>query len=343
MPPSRRAAELREEDMKRIEFTAFGPPHEVADWVEAPDVGPPGPDEVVVEILAFPINPADLLTIKGQYAIRPSLPATLGAEAAGRIAEVGSGVQGLAPGDRVIVLARDNWAQKRKVPVAAVLRVPADADLLQLAMLKVNPATALLMLRRYVTLEPGDWVIQDAANSGVGTNLIRLARTGGVRTVNIARRAELIEPLKAQGADVVVIDGEDLGERVRRETGGAPIRLAIDAIGGEIVMRLADCLAEGGTVVNYGLLSGRPCMLGAHQTIFKGVTLTGFWLQKALTSMPRMELEKLYGELAGRVRSGELAVDVEVAYPIEEIKAALAHAGREGRGGKILVTPGGRV
>jgi trans-2-enoyl-CoA reductase len=329
--------------MKRVEFAAFGPPHEVGACVEVPDVGGPGPGEVVVEVLAFPINPADLLTMTGNYAIRPPLPATLGAEAVGRIAEIGTGVQGLAPGDRVMILARDNWAQKRRLPAAAVLKVPADGDLLQLAMLKVNPATALLMLRRYVTLEPGDWVIQDAANSGVGTNLIRLARAEGIRTVSVVRRAELIEPLKAQGADVVVTDGEDLAERVREETGGAPIGLAIDAIGGEIVMRLADCLAEGGTIVNYGLLSGKPCMLGAHHTIFKGITLTGFWLQKALTSMPRPELEKLYGELAGRVRSGELAVDIEATYPIEQIKAALAHAGRGGRAGKILVTPNGPV
>jgi trans-2-enoyl-CoA reductase len=329
--------------MKRVEFTAFGPPHEVADCVEVPDVGPPGPDEVVVEVLAFPINPADLLTMTGGYAIRPPLPATLGAEAAGRITEVGAAVRDLEHGDRVIVLARDNWAQKRRVPAAGVLKVPADADLHQLAMLKVNPATALLMLREYVALEPGDWVMQDAANSGVGTNLIRLARADGIRTVNIVRREELIESLRAQGADVVVIDGEDLPERVRAETDGAPIRLASDAIGGEVVMRLADCLAEGGTIVNYGLLSGRPCMLGAHHTIFKGITLTGFWLQRMLTSMPRAELEKLFSELAQRIRSGELAVDVEATYPIEEIKAALAHAGREGRGGKILVTPSGSV
>jgi mitochondrial enoyl-[acyl-carrier protein] reductase / trans-2-enoyl-CoA reductase len=329
--------------MKRVEFAAFGPPHEVGACVEVPDVGGPGPGEVVVEVLAFPINPADLLTMTGDYAIRPPLPATLGAEAVGRIAEVGAGVEGLAPGDLVMVLARDNWAQKRRLPAAAVLKVPAEADPFQLAMLRVNPATALLMLRRYVKLGPGDWAIQDAANSGVGTNLVRLARADGIRTVSIVRRAELIEPLRAQGADVVVTDGEDLAERVRKETGGAPIGLAIDAIGGEIVMRLADCLAEGGTIVNYGLLSGEPCMLGAHHTIFKGITLTGFWLQKALTSMPRPELEKLYGELAGRVRSGELAVEIEATYPIEQIKAALAHAGREGRGGKILVTPNGPV
>jgi mitochondrial enoyl-[acyl-carrier protein] reductase / trans-2-enoyl-CoA reductase len=329
--------------MKQVQFTAFGVPHEVAACVEVPEVGPPGPDEVVIEIEAFPINPADLLTITGAYAVRPELPATLGAEGVGRIVAVGSGVRELTVGDRVINLGRDNWCQRRKVPATQALKVPADADVLQLAMLKVNPATALMMLRNYVPLQPGDWVIQDAANSGVGTNLIRLAKADGMRTVNVVRREALIDPLSAIGADTVVVDGDDLAARVRQATGGAPIRLAIDAIGGAIVLRLADCLAEGGTVVNYGLLSGQPCQLGAHHTIFKSITLTGFWLQKALTSMPRRDLEALYADLAGRVASGALRVEVEATYPIEEIKAALAHAAREGRGGKVLVTPNGPV
>jgi mitochondrial enoyl-[acyl-carrier protein] reductase / trans-2-enoyl-CoA reductase len=329
--------------MKQVRFAAFGTPHEVAECVEVPDVGAPGLDEVVIEVEAFPINPADLLTITGGYAVRPQLPATLGAECVGRIASVGSDVQGLAPGDRVINLGRDNWCQRRRVPAAQALAVPADADVLQLAMLKVNPATALLMLRSYVTFQPGDWVIQDAANSGVGTNLIRLAKADGIRTINVVRRSALTQPLQAIGADVVVVDGDDLAARVQGATGGASIRLAIDAIGGAMVLRLADCLAEGGTVVNYGLLSGQPCQLGAHHTIFKGITLTGFWLQKALTSMARPELQALYADLAARIADGTLRVEVEATYPIEEIKAALAHAGRAGRSGKILVLPNGPV
>jgi NADPH:quinone reductase-like Zn-dependent oxidoreductase len=110
-----------------------------------------------------------------------------------------------------------------------------------------------------------------------------------------------------------------------------------------MVLRLADCLGEGGTVVNYGLLSGQPCQLGAHHTIFKGITLRGFWLQKALTSMARPEIEKLYAELGARVADGTIHVEIEATYPIEEIKAALAHAEQEGRSGKILVLPNGPV
>ena len=329
--------------MKQVRFTAFGRPEEVAACVEVADVGAPGPDEVVVEILAFPINPADLLTISGGYAVRPRLPATLGAEGVGRVVAVGSEVEQLAAGDRVISLARDNWCQQRRLPAAQVLKMPADADPGQLAMLKVNPATALMMLRNYVDLQPGDWVIQDAANSGVGVNLIKLARADGFRTVNVVRRAELVGPLEAEGADVVVVDGDDLAERVRTANRDQPIRLAIDAVGGTLITRLGDCLAEGGTIVNYGLLSGEPCQIRADQTIFKGLTLTGFWLAKALTTMPRPALEELYADLGRRVASGELRVAVEATYGIEDIKPALEHAARGGRSGKVLVTPNGPV
>lgn len=329
--------------MKQVQFGAFGVPHEVARCVEVPEVGSPAEDEVVLEILAFPVNPADLLTLSGGYAVRPPLPATLGAEGVARVAEAGAAVTDLAVGDLAINLGRDNWCQRLRTKATRVLKVPPDADPLQLAMLKVNPATALSMLRRYVDLQPGDWVIQDAANSGVGINLIRLARADGIRTANVVRRADLVAPLSELGADVVVVDGPDLAARVAEATGGAPIRLAIDAVAGEMVIRLADCLAAGGTVVNYGLLSGQPCMLRGDQTVFKDITLRGFWLAKVLGETARADLLHLYGDLARRVAAGDLHVPVEATYPIEEIQAALAHAERPGRSGKILVTPHGPI
>ncbi|MGI9486909.1 MAG: zinc-dependent alcohol dehydrogenase family protein [Geminicoccaceae bacterium] len=328
--------------MKQVQFTAFGEPASVVSCVDVPDVGSPGNGEVLVIIDAFPINPADLLTITGGYASKPELPATLGAEGTGRIAAIGSGVTDLRIGDRVIMLARNNWCQQRCLPISDVIKVPEDADVLQMAMLKVNPATAWMMLQAYVRLEPGDWFIQDAANSGVGSALISLARAQGVRSINVVRRPELLPGLRGLGADVALVDGADLAKRVVEATGGVDVRLAIDAVGGSQVTRLADCLAEGGTVVNYGLLSGEPCQIRSDQVIFKSITLTGFWLQKKLSSMTRPEIEQLYGLLAGHVASKALTVDIEATYPIEQIKNAVEHAGRVNRQGKILVLPHGR-
>ncbi len=327
--------------MKLAQLNAFGVPSQVVDCVEAEDPGAPGAGEVLIEMLACPINPAELLLIEGKYASRPPLPARLGIEGAGRVSAVGETVTGLAPGDLVMSLGRANWAERLVLKAGEVVKAPAGTDVAQLSMLKVNPATARLLLSNVVSLAPGDWVIQNAANSAVGVNLIRLAKARGLKTVNVVRRESLIAPLQAIGADAVLVDGPDLARRAAAAAGGAAIKLAIDAVAGAATERLADCLADGGTVVNYGLLSGEPCRLRADQTVFKGITLTGFWLAKEMRAMTPAALAALYGDLLPRLADGRLHVDVEATYRLDDVKAALAHAGREGRGGKVLITPNG--
>ena len=327
--------------MKVIQYEAFGAAHEVAHVAEFPEPDPPEADEVLVQVEAFPINPVDLLTIAGGYAARPPLPAVPGSEALGRVVSVGGGVTHVAAGDRVLMMSRENWAQRKKIKSGEAIALAADADPLQLAMLKINPATAYLMLTRYRELAAGDWLIQNAANSAVGTYLISLARARGVHTLNVVRRADLTPALKERGAEVVLVDGPDLAERVQAAVGDGNRPLAIDAVAGEATGRLAECLCEGGVVVNYGLLSEMPCTVDPHQIVFRGITLTGFWLVRFLSTMSSRERGSLYADLAERVSSGELQVEVEAVYAIEEIEAALEHAARTGRCGKILVTPNG--
>jgi len=327
--------------MKFAQLNAFDVPSQAVDCVEGKEPGAPEAGEVLVEMLACPINPAELLIIEGKYASKPPLPARLGIEGAGRVLALGEAVTDLAPGDLVMSLGRANWAERLVLKAGEVIKAPNDIDVAQLSMLKVNPATAQLMLTSVATLEPGGWVIQNAANSAVGVNLIRLAKAWGLKTVNVVRRESLIEPLQAIGANVVLVDGPDLALRAAAATGGADIKLGIDAVAGAATERLADCLAEEGTVVNYGLLSGDPCQLRADQTIFKGITLTGFWLAKKMRTMKPAALAALYGDLMAQISEGSLHVDVEAVYGLADIKTALDHASREARSGKVLITPNG--
>ena len=293
--------------------------------------------------MASAINPADLLMIEGRYP-GPTPPAALGIEGAGRIAALGPGVEGLAQGDHVMVLERANWAERMRVPAARVLRIPRELSFSDAAMLKANPPSAHLMLKDYVALQAGDWVIQNAANSAVGRHVIRLARDRGVKTANVVRRESLVGELEALGADLVVVDGDDLAGRVRAAAGAdAPIRLALDAAGGESCQRLADCLSNGGTIVNYGFLSGKPCMVTPSHLIVHGLSLTGFWLVDFMQRATPAEIQAMYDDMAAKFIDGTLQVPVEAAYPIAEAKAALAHAMREGRGGKIILLPNGPV
>src|SRR5438874_3874429 len=219
--------------MKKIEIIAYGAAEEVAHCIEAPALGDPGPGEVVFDVLAFPINPADVSFCRGSYRLRPELPATPGAECVGRVAAVGAGVTHVRPGDLVVNMQRENWVQRRRIRGDDAIPVPAGLDLAQAAMLRINPATARLLLEDHVALAPGDWVIQDVANSAVGRHLIVLAKARGVRTVNVVRRDDVAAELRALGADVVLRDAPDLAERAEAATGGAPIRLGMDAVAGE--------------------------------------------------------------------------------------------------------------
>ena len=327
--------------MKSAELTAIGPAEKVVRCVDVSDPGAPGADEVVVDVAACSINPADILMIEGNYATTPTTPCAIGIEGAGTVAAVGAGVTGLKVGDKVMSLGRTNWTQRIRDKAQSFVRLPAGVDLAQAAMLKVNVATAHLMLTRYLKLSRGDWVIQDAANSGVGVDLIRLAAAEGLRTVNVVRRRELVEPLKKIGADVVVVDGPDLAERVAHASGGAEIRLAIDAVAGSAVNRLAQCVAEGGTVVNYGLLSGEPCQIDAYQVVFRDIRLVGFWLSKLMRAMHFPEIQAMYEQLSAKLLDGTIHVPVEASYPLEKISDAMAHAKREGRGGKVQLRPNG--
>ncbi len=329
--------------MKKVEFAAYGVPEAVARCVEAPDVGMPGAGEVVFDVLAFPINPADLSMIRGNYRLHPALPATPGAECVGRVAAIGAGVARLRPGDLVINLQRENWAARRRIAEADAIAIPAGLDLAQAAMLRINPATAQLLLEDHVALMPGDWVIQNVANSAVGRHLIVLARARGVRTINVVRRDDVAAELRALGGDIVLADGPDLAARARAEAGGAAIRLGIDAVSGEATRRLADSVADGGVVVSYGSMSGEDPVMSRAALGARGVSLTGFMLGRGLAKRTPEAVHALYAELALKLRDGVLKAPIDAVYPIEEIKTALAHAQQGGRNGKVLVLPNGKL
>jgi len=323
------------------QVNALGRPETVIEVVDLSDPGEPGADEVTVEAEFAPINPADLLNVEGKYgAALPALPMIPGAEGVGRIAKAGSAIQHVKPGDRVLLPGPGTWRERFKVPGKAVFALPGDADPRQLAMLRVNPATAYLMLHQVVAPKPGQWVIQNAANSGVGHCLIRLARLAGVKTVNVVRREELVAPLRAFGGDVVLTDGPDLDARVRAAIGEAALPLAIDAVAGSATQRLARCVSDGGTVVNYGVLSGEPCIVDTRETVFRDVRLQGFWLRKWFVDTPPAQIAAVYRELVPKVADGTLVVEVEAVYPIRRIKEAVAHAARHARSGKVLISFG---
>lgn len=289
--------------------------------------------EAIVRVLAAPIHPADLNTIEGKY---PG-EATLGREGVGEIESLGPVTIGPAPGTRVLLPAGvSTWCAACVCLVEQLVPVPNTLGLDQAATVRINPGSALRMLCDFVPLEQGDWVLQNAANSAVGRAVVQIARAIGLRTVSLVRRPELIESLQADGADAVFLDDADAVDRIREIAPSS--RLALNAVGGESALRLANALGEGGTLVTYGAMSRQPLRLPNGLLIFKDIRAVGFWFTNWGKRASAAEKSSMLAELLTYAERGILRTEIEKTYKLAETEAAIEHARQARRSGKVLFT-----
>jgi NADPH:quinone reductase-like Zn-dependent oxidoreductase len=326
----------------RAQYSQRGPhPHELIAPVEV-ELPPLQAGEVRVEVLAAPINPSDVLTLTGEYGILPPLPAVGGNEGVGRVIEAASDVNTLPVGTVVLLpVGCGSWSTHLQLAAKTLVPLPGGVDPVQLSMLTVNPPTALLMLREFVDLKAGDWVIQNAANSAVGGYLVQIARLRGINVLNVVRRASAIAAVRESGAEHVLMDDEDLPKQARAITGDAPVRLAIDCVGGVSTENLARCLSEGGTLVNYGAMSGERCMISPRYFVFRDITLRGFWLSQWFKRATPDARKAVFAEVGGLIATGKLMAKVQATYPIADVAKAVAAAASGERDGKIVLVPNG--
>jgi trans-2-enoyl-CoA reductase len=288
-------------------------------------------------MLAAPVNPADLNAIEGKYPIRPPLPATPGMEGAGVVVELGQAVSGVAIGDLVILPHNfGTWREACAVKAERLVVAPRELEPVQAAMLKVNPITAWRMLHDFVPLERGDWFIQNAANSAAGRAAIQIGHELGYRSVNVVRRPELIEELEAEGADVVLVESDELRDQVVEKTSGAAIRLALNAVGGSNALQVAKTLGADGTMVTYGAMSLQPLKIPNGMLIFKNLRFTGFWVNKWYEAATPAQRAETFAPIFDMAKRGLLRTKVEKAYRLREVNAAVQHAAKSKRSGKIV-------
>lgn len=303
-----------------------------------------GAQDLLVQVEAAPVNNADLLFAAGWFGVYPQVPSPLGAEGVGRVLQAGPEADQALVSRRVVILptfVQGTWADKVVVPARNTITVPDTADALQLAMLPVNPATAYALLNNYVTLKSGDWIGLNLANSAVGQHVIALAKRAGVRTLAVVRREDAAKEVRERGADLVVIDGENLGDRVAEALGGAQLRLLLEGTGSpDQVAELVRSVEPGGSVVTFAAATGQAPAVPLGDLIYRGISLRSFFILNFLRDTPRPELERIYGELAALVEQGVLSTAIEATYPLDQYREALGHAGRQERSGKVLFTPG---
>ena len=324
--------------MKAIRVDGFGPPAEVVRYLDVPEPVPPRAGEVLVEMVAAPINPSDLSILHGVYGALPNLPTIPGKEGVGRVLALGPDVTNFALGQRVLLpLNAGTWRERLTVAANQIVAAPEDAPIEQLAMATLNPLAAYFVLHTIQKLEVGEWIVQNGATSAFGRWVIEHAKTRGIRTVNVVRRAAQCAPLRKLGADVALADGPELGKRVKAAMRGAPVRFALDTVGGEATTRMTSCVDHGGTVVCLGTMGGDAGHVGTNDLVFRDIHVRGFWFASLRAQLPQEWLAEITTHVIETIAKGTVTIPVEATYPLARIKEAVEHAEREGRRGKILL------
>ena len=319
--------------MKAIHLTDYGDPLQNLVLVDIPEPTAPGPTEALIRLEYSPIDPSDLLLARGMYFLRPQTPAVVGGQGIGLVEAIGSAVTSVRVGDRVsLPFGTYAWAELVKAEAKELFVVSPLLDVQQAAMITINPPTAILLLTEFVDLQAGDWVVLNAANSSVANTIIAVAKARGLKTLGIVRRPDAVPAARAAGADVVLVESPSLAEEANQATGGANIKLGLDAVGGEAAGTLVKVLGFDSHLVSYAVLSFQPLVIDGFAFIYKRMKMHGFWL-----FLPQY-LDKLRGakqETAELMLAGQLDVPIAATYALEQISEAVAHTQR---GEKVLLS-----
>lgn len=317
----------------------FGDPAEVLTAGERPTPHP-GPGEVRIRTVLAPIHNHDLWTVRGQYGYKPSLPAIGGSEATGVVDALGEGVEGFSVGQRVSAASvHGTWAEYFIAPAKMVIPMPDGIDDRTAAQLIAMPLSALMLLE-FLQVEPGQWILQNAANGAVGKALALLAASRGVYCINLVRRDEGVAEMQALGiARTISTARSDWMAQLQLLLDGATISAAVDSVGGRASSELMTLLGDGGTLVSFGSMSGEPLQLNAGDVIFKQATVKGFWGSKVSQAMAAADKRRLVGELLQLAASGGLSLPVDAEFALEDIADAARASQVPGRQGKVLLRP----
>jgi len=331
--------------MKAAIFDRFGVPEEVLQVREVPPPEP-GRNQVRVRVLASPINPSDLMTVRGEYGSRPTLPATPGFEGVGVVDKSGGGLlprlRRLNPGRRVAFssTAGGAWAEFAVVSARQLVPVPDDIPNEQAASFFVNPMSALVMTRHVLKVPAGEWLLQTAAGSALGRMVSRLGQHFGFRTINVVRRPEQADELRQAGADAVICTaGESIPGRVRALTDGRGVRFAIDPVGGGTGSAAIEALGAGGRLLIYGTLTREPIVIDPRLLIVGAKRVEGFWLSEWVRRQHVLTMLRLTRTIRDLMRAGVLTSTIGATFSLDEIQKAAAQAAQPGRQGKVLLHP----
>jgi len=310
-----------------------------------------------------PINPSDFNYIDGIYARSfsrmiwnlgaerpvdrpggdpfPAPPYSLGVEGVGAVEESGGGFLGRRLlGKRVAVVSgppNGTWQEQTLIDARRAFPVPRSLSDAQACSFFVNPLTALVLVRQLLQVPRGAVLLQTAAGSALAQMVRNLARADGFRVIEVVRSRAGAARLKEEGSNyVVALEDEDLLHAVHRIAPGG-VDFVLDCVGGETGSQALRTLAPGGRMVCYGTLSREPILLPPRDIMMPMTRIEGFYLAAYLADRTLLQRLGLVRKTAKLIASGVLATPVEQTYRLGELHAALEHARRPGRTGKILL------
>lgn len=288
-----------------------------------------GAGSVLVRMLYSPVNPADLLTVDGTYPFPLGAMPILGAEGVGIVEATGPGVATVSPGDLVLPLSRGNWCRYRLLDAQDVVQVPPGIEPCQAAMLRINPMTALFLLKGAVVGE-GSYLIQNAAASAVGHWVRVFAHASGVSVINVVRPAsDAVLPNRIE-------DGPDLAERIRGRVAADQVQGALDCVGGDATGRLAASVSAGARIIVFGHLSGAPAVIPTTLLTGKGLTVKGFSLRPAEASATAKIRQQAFARIFAAASDPVNRLLVRDVVPVDQVRHALELARRAGPGRVVL-------
>lgn len=313
----------------KLIYSEYGDPIKVV-HKESENLPEPKENEVLVKMLAAPVNPADVNTIQGKYPSKPPLPAVPGNEGVGRVVKVGPGVLDLNEGDHVVPLTNNlgTWRTHLILSQQSLFKVPKKLGLVEAATLTVNPCTAYRMLKDFTNLKPGDTVIQNGANSACGQNVIQICRSWGVRTVNVVRARPEIEELRkfleGLGATYVLTEEEIRTTELFKNGKLEKPKLALNCVGGKSALEIMRHLQNSSPIVTYGGMSREPFTVPTSALIFKDIQIRGFWMTRwSKEKASSVERYEMFEELISMMTSNDLQGPAYKMVEFDNYKEAL--------------------
>ena len=323
--------------MKAVLAKHHGPPESLV--VE--DIAPlhAGPGEVIVSVHASAVNFPDTLIIENRYQFKPALPFSPGGEVAGVIKQVGEGVQGFAPGDRVIaVCGWGGFAEEVRTVPEKLVPLPAGIAMEAAAALVITYGTSHYALKDRAAIQPGETLLVLGAAGGTGLSAVELGKLMGARVIAAASTEEKLALCKAHGADETInYTSEDLRERIKVLTGGRGVDVVYDPVGGGYTEPALRSMAWRGRYLVIGFTAGEIPKPALNLVLLKGCSIVGVFYGGFAQAEPA-RYQAFMDELVGWLAQGRIRPAITERYLLEQAAQALRVVADRRATGKIMLS-----